>query len=241
MRWPQAPFGKGLLRRRLRLAAQRFADHGWAVTPGGYFNGRRMACDRPDCLASSCHPLLDDWEAQSSTFAAQLDDWWSERPHALLLPTGHAFDVIEVPAILGARAVCGPPTGPGGATSAGRVRGPVAVTAGGRWMFLMRSGGMLAPELDHRVDVVCHSLGSWIPAPPTVLPEGPLRWQVSPQRIGWQLPDPEELQLALIQALVALDAAFLDLPVSARRRLAPPSSLTRPAALKPTPTLRRAV
>ncbi|MEV4414135.1 bifunctional DNA primase/polymerase [Catellatospora sp. NPDC049609] len=240
MRWPQAPFGKGLLRRRLRLAAQRYADHGWAVTPGGYFNGRRMACDRADCLASSGHPLYDDWQARSSTAGAQLDEWWSERPHAVLLPAGRAFDVIEVPALLGARAVCGPPTGPGVATSAGRVRGPVAVTAAGRWMFLMRSGGTLAPELDHRSDVVYHSLGSWIPAPPTVLPEGPLRWQVSPQRVGWQLPDPDQMQAALVRALVALDAAFLDLPVNARRRLAP-AALSRPVALKPTPTLRRAV
>lgn len=240
MRWPQAPFGRGLLRRRLRMAAQRFADHGWVVTPGGYFNGRRMACDRTNCFATSSHPLFDDWESRSSTRSDQLDEWWSERPHALLLPTGHAFDVLEVPALLGSRAVCGPPTGPGRATSAGRVRGPVAVTAGGSWMFLMRSGGTLAPELDHRVDVVRHSLGSWIPVPPTVLPDGPIRWKVSPQSIGWQLPDPDEFQAALVQALVALDASFLDLPVTARRRLAPPP-LPRPAALKPTPTLRRAV
>lgn len=240
MRWPQAPFGRGLLRRRLRAAASRYADHGWAVTPGGFFNGRRMACDRPDCLATSCHPLLDDWETRSSTATAQLDEWWSERPHAVLLPAGHTFDVIEVPALLGTQAVCGPPTGPGRATSAGRVRGPVAVTAGGRWMFLMRAGGTFASELDHRVDVVRHSLGSWIPAPPTVLPEGPVRWQISPQQVDWRLPDPDELQLALVRALVALDAAFLDLPVNARRRLAPPM-LARPVALKPTPTLRRAV
>jgi hypothetical protein len=237
MRWPEkVPYGldvtaRAFLRGRLRRAARRFADHGWAVTPGAYFNGQRMACDRATCLATSCHPVLDEWEGQSSIQPAQLDDWWHEHPHALLLPTGRNFDVVEVPALLGAHAVCGPPTGPGRASAAGRVRGPVAVTPTGRWMFLMGSGAPLRPELDHRTDVVRHCAGSWIPAPPTVLPEGPVRWQVSPEQVGWRLPDADEMQQALIEALIALDAAFLDLPVAARRRLAPPVSLGRPVTL----------
>ncbi|MDI1459567.1 bifunctional DNA primase/polymerase [Catellatospora sp. KI3] len=217
----------------MRRAALRFAAHGWAVTPGGYFNGRRMACDRATCLATSCHPVLTDWETQSSTFTAQLDEWWAQHPHAVLLPTGHTFDVLEVPALLGTAAVCGPPLG-----NARRVRGPVAVTATGRWMFLMRPGAALAPELDHRVDVLRHSHGSWIPAPPTVLPEGPVRWQVSPAQVNWHLPDAEELQQALVRSLVSLDASFLDLPLTARRRLAPPPRIGRPPTMQAA--LRRA-
>lgn len=103
----------------------------------------------------------------------------------------------------------------------------------------MRSGAPLRPELDHRTDVVRHSAGSWIPAPPTVLPEGPVRWQVSPEQVGWRLPDAEEMQQALIEALIALDAAFLDLPVAARRRLAPSASFGRPATLGRSVTLGR--
>ncbi|GHJ49905.1 DNA primase [Catellatospora sp. TT07R-123] len=235
MRWRHGPFVRSLLRRRLRHTAQQFADHGWAVTPGAYFNGQRMACDRATCLASSCHPLLTDWETQSSTFSAQLDEWWSLHPHAVLLPTGHTFDVLEVPALLGARHVCGPPTGPG---TAARVRGPVAVTAAGRWMLLMKPATALAPELDHRVDVLRHSLGSWIPAPPTVLPEGPVRWQVSPAQVNWQLPDADALQQSLVRSLVSLDASFLDLPLTARRRLAPPPRIGRPPTMQAA--LRRA-
>jgi hypothetical protein len=235
MRWIQRkPFEQSFLRSRMRRAALRLARHGWAVTPGGYLQGERMRCDRADCLASSCHPVLVDWADRSSRQPDQINEWWGTQPHAVLLPTGQSFDVIEVPALLGSQAVCGPTSGPYRASATGRLRAPVAVTAAGRWMFLVQPGAELVCELDHRVDIVRHGLGSWIPAPPTVLPDGPVRWQVSPEQVNWRLPNSEDLQRALVLALVALDAAFLDLPVGARRRLAP---LGRPrtttAAVRP--------
>ncbi len=190
-----------LMRVRLRAAASRFADHGWPVTPGSYFNGERMACDRATCWATSCHPVLPDWDRATEV---DLGHWWRERPHAVLLPTGRLFDAIEVPSLLGAK-----------------VRGvaaPIAVTPDARWLFLVRSGTALRPELEHRFDIVRHAAGSWIPAPPTVLPEGQLRWQLAPHQIGWQIPASEEVQEAMISALVTLDASFLDLPLNARRR-----------------------
>jgi hypothetical protein len=204
-----------LMRVRLRRAAGRLADHGWPVTPGSYFNGARMACDRPTCWASSCHPLLPDWDRHS----AQVGDHWRERPDSVLLPTGRLFDAIEVPALLGAK-----------------VRGfvgPIAILPTDRWMFLVRSGSTLRPELAHRFDIVQHGPGSWVPAPPTVLPEGQVRWQLSPQQVSWYLPDPAEVQQAMITALVSLDASFLDLPLNARRR-----SFVRPSTVEAA--LRRA-
>lgn len=203
-----------LLRMRLRNTAKRFADHGWPVTPGAYFNGKRMACDRATCWATSCHPLLPDWEKTTD-----LGDWWADRPHAVLLPTGRVFDVIEVPALLGAK-VRG-------------MTGPIATLPTGRWMFLVKPGTPLSPELDHRMDIVLHGAGSWIPAPPTQLPEGSVRWHLSPQHVRWHLPEPGELQRAMTSALVALDASFLDLPLNARRR-----SLIRPSTVETA--LRRA-
>jgi hypothetical protein len=190
-----------LLRLRLRRAAGSFTDHGWPVTPGSYFNGERMACDRPSCWASSCHPVLPDWERAAN---AHIGDWWRERAHSVLLPTGHAFDAIEVPALLGIK-----------------VRGiaaPIATMPGARWLFFVRKGLRLRPELAHRPDIVGHGAGSWIPAPPTVLPEGQVRWLISPRQLDWHLPDPDEVQRAMLSALVSLDASFLDQPLQALRQ-----------------------
>ena len=187
-----APLRQNVLRIKLRHAAHAFADQGWAVTPGGYFNGQRMACDRPTCWATSCHPLLPDWE--TATTAA--GGWWDDKPHSVLLPTGRAFNAIEVPALIG--------------SSVWGIGGPVIITPNGRWIFLISPGTPLREELDERGDIVHHGPGSWIPAPPTVLPEGPVRWHISPRQVGWQLPDSGQAQKALLNALVALDASFLD-------------------------------
>jgi hypothetical protein len=184
----------------LRHAAGRFADHGWPITPGSYFNGERMACDRATCWATSCHPVLPDWDRTTNV---RIGIWWRERAHSVLLPTGRIFDAIEVPELLG--------------TKVRGIAAPIAVMPGGRWLFLVRSGLNLRPELKHRTDIVAHGAGSWIPAPPTVLPQGQVRWLLSPRQLGWALPDPEEVQQAMISALVSLDASFLDLPLNAPR------------------------
>ena len=109
----------------------------------------------------------------------------------MLLATGRAFDVLEVPAFLGA----GAGRGPG--------RGPVAVTGAGRWMFLVRPAAPLRPELSARPDVVLHGAGSWIPAPPTVTTEGRVRWLVDPEEVHWQMPDAAVVQAKLARALPA--------------------------------------
>jgi hypothetical protein len=88
------------------------------------------------------------------------------------------------------------PVGPG-------VRGPVLVTPTGRWMFLVRPGDPLRPELEHCFHVVRHGPGSWVPAPPTRLPEGPVRWAVAPEQARWQLPDSYLVQNTLVAELRA--------------------------------------
>ncbi|WP_328478962.1 bifunctional DNA primase/polymerase [Actinoplanes sp. NBC_00393] len=171
---------------RLRRAALRYAEHGWPVTPGSYLTGHRFHCDRPGCPITGCHPALDSWIESATGDPDRITDWWRRRPHAVLLTTGESFDVLEVPAPLARRT-------PG--------LGPVAVTAGGRWMFLVRPGRPLRPELERRLDVIRHGVGSWIPAPPSRMVEGPVRWAVTPTQVDWRLPDADLVQEKIAAAL----------------------------------------
>ncbi|MER5701745.1 bifunctional DNA primase/polymerase [Micromonospora sp. NPDC002296] len=188
-----------LERVRLRRVAVRYAVHGWEVTPGACLARSRFVCGRAGCPTVGCHPALEDWERAASTDAARVATWWRSRPYGVLLPTGRAFDVLEVPAHLGRGVldvVGNHPAGFG-------VRGPVVVTPTGRWMFLVRPGDPLRPELEHCFHVVRHGTGSWIPAPPTRLPEGTVRWAVAPEQARWQLPDSYLVQNVLVDALRA--------------------------------------
>ncbi len=188
-----------LERVRLRRVAVRYALHGWEVTPGACLARSRFVCGRAGCPTVGCHPALEDWERAASADPARVATWWHARPHGVLLPTGRAFDVLEVPADLGRQVLAAVQDHPAGPA----VRGPVLATPTGRWMFLVRPGDPLRPELDHCFHVVRHGPGSWIPAPPTRLPEGTVRWVVAPEQARWQLPDSYLLQNTLIGELRA--------------------------------------
>ncbi|GIE84690.1 bifunctional DNA primase/polymerase [Actinoplanes regularis] len=178
-------------RTRLRRAAQTYAGHGWAVAPGAFLDGSRFACGRPGCPITGNHPAVDSLAESATTDPGRVAGWWRRRPHNVLLTTGDAFDVLEVPAVLGR---------PAADLGAG-VAGPVAVTAAGRWMFLVRPGCPLRAELDLRLDVVRHGLNSWIPAPPSRTIEGPVRWVITPTQVDWTLPDPERVQEMLARSV----------------------------------------
>jgi hypothetical protein len=168
----------------LRRAAVRYSEHGWPVVPGAFLAGGRFTCG-PLCPTVGCHPAVDDWESDAPYQPDELRDWWSAAPFSVLLATGVAFDVIEVPASLGATVA------PAGRT------GPVAVAPTGQWMFLVEPGDGLRPELAARLDVVLHGRGSWIPAPPTQTPLGRVRWEVAPDAARWRFPSTYQVQEAL--------------------------------------------
>jgi hypothetical protein len=146
-----------------------------------------------------CHPAIESWEDDASTSPERVASWWSTRPHTLLLATGGAFDVLEVPGRMGLR-VLGTARLHAGLVGTAPC-GPVAVTPDERWMFLVRPGADLRPELARCLDVVRHGHGSWIPAAPSRTPSGTVRWAVSPQEVHWRLPESEEIQRLLIDAL----------------------------------------
>jgi hypothetical protein len=193
MRWIERPrfVPPAVDRGRLRRVALRYAAHGWPVLPGAYLAGHRFACGRPGCPTAGCHPALDDWDVTGTAEPARIAAWWRRDPHSVLLSTGIAFDVLDVPAPAGLRAVRADPAG------------PVAVTPTGRWMFLVSPGQPLRPDLAERFDVVHHGRGSWIPAPPTRTPDGRVRWAVPPEQARWRLPDPYAVQAVLAEALSA--------------------------------------
>lgn len=203
---------------RLRRAAMRFAEQGWTVTPGAWLEPgdgdnavpERFECGRPGCVTSSCHPALTHWDDDASVDPVQIEEWWQDAPYSLLLATGHGIEVIEVPALLGAQAVCGPVNGPGRPSVRGPLRGPVAVTPQDRWMFFVRGTAEVRPELAQRDDILCHTISSWVPLPPTRLFSGAVRWEVSPDDVEWRLPTSEQAQEALLSAMVSLDASLLE-------------------------------
>ncbi|MDG4765045.1 bifunctional DNA primase/polymerase [Solwaraspora sp. WMMD406] len=247
MRWTvQPPF----VRLRLRRGALHYAAHGWPVTPGAYLKDGRFCCDRPGCPTASCHPALESWERSASDRPDRVSSWWRRQPHAVLLATGYAFDVLEMPARLGLRVLCTVRLRGGAAAPGhGQLRGPVAVTPTGRWMFLVRPGDALRPELAESLDVIQHGHGSWIPAPPTLLPEGAVRWAVRPEEVRWQVPDSYAVQRIVVDAREsATSPRRLPHPRSAPIESVPAVSLAQRVAVPatvPVPrqvsTLRRAM
>lgn len=183
-----------LARLRLRRGALRLVTHGWPVAPGAPLCTDRFNCGRAGCPTQACHPAVERWEHAICYEPASVAGWWRRAPYSVLLPTGQVLDVIEVPAPLGAMVLTGPRT---------RGAGPVMATPTGRWMFLVRPGQPLLEGLARRLDLVRHTDGSWVPAPPTRLVEGAVRWVVSPAEVGWRLPDGAALQRRLTAALAS--------------------------------------
>jgi hypothetical protein len=187
-------------RARLRRAAVRFAEHGWDVVPGACLRGDRYYCG-PGCTTVSCHPAFAHGEALSRPARSSHDPetvarWWRAEPHTVLLATGIALDVLEVPAYLGS------------SRTHGATRGPVAMTATGRYMVLVGRGTTLREELAALPDVVLHGRGSWIPVPPTAAPEGRVRWIVSPEELDWRIPSCAAVQDEMVRALPRLRAEW---------------------------------
>ena len=74
-------------------------------SPGAYRAGDRFACGRAGCPTTACHPALVSWAQAATDDPRTVAGWWRDTAYTVLLATGRAFDVVEVPAYLGAPTV----------------------------------------------------------------------------------------------------------------------------------------
>src|SRR5262245_52757743 len=142
-RFPDGCPARAVTRRlRLRFAAQDYVAHGWPIVVGSRLCGDRFSCG-PGCRTVSCHPVPCQPSAPPPRplhDIAEVAAAWRRSPYSVLLPTGVRFDVVDVPAHIGTLA-------------RDALLGPVAVTPIGRWMFFVKPGSTLRPELAALCDV----------------------------------------------------------------------------------------
>jgi hypothetical protein len=148
------------------------------------------------------------WDSYRAVYGAELraaarefgDHGWptTVASEGLLLVTGMTLDVLEMPVEVG-RHVCAR------LRAAGLVV-PVAATPVGSWWFPVTAGS--APSASWRADVVVHTGGEVVLAPPSERPDGWVHWRVSPALCGWELPPATVILTAAADApRVGLDVA----------------------------------
>lgn len=206
--------------------AVRYAqERAWDVFPGTWLEADagvpRCSCGASGCTAPGAHPARRDWSGEVTGSATTARRLWAERPRAaVLLPTGRAFDALEVPQMAGCLALARlertartAPTG--SAATATAAPGPVTCTPDGRMVFFVLPG--TAPRLADAVRKLGHSPGAlpltvrgegdWVAAPPTRLgTRGSVQWARQPTAANRWLPDATELLPALVYACYATGA-----------------------------------
>ncbi|MFJ2603557.1 bifunctional DNA primase/polymerase [Streptomyces sp. NPDC091279] len=157
------------------------------------------------------------WLASAGAYPRSTLALWAERPEApVVLPCGHAFDIVSAPAVFGRRMVDqlweeGPGTG------------PVAVLRGRMLMFAAPGTAQRLPSLlrweewgvqgheerrSRTGDIpplLCHGNGDAVTLPPPLAGDAPAdrpepRWLVAPDTRHPWLPGPEILLWAAVRA-----------------------------------------
>ena len=199
--WDSSRVGYG---RQLQSAAVGLAEHAWPVLPGTFWEGRAW-CGRPGSRSASQAgplPIPASGLAAATTDPARAAAWWSGLPYSILVATGTTVDVIEVAATVGRQVRT--------ILRARGVTAPALSTTAGRWRFAVRAGQPLRPELDAQPEVMLYGRGSYIVAPPSDDAHGAQRWEIGPWACRWQLPDPYDVQYAVLTALGLQPAAVGD-------------------------------
>ncbi|MEU1277310.1 bifunctional DNA primase/polymerase [Streptomyces sp. NPDC005805] len=188
--------GEQLLDSAVRYAEERH----WDVFPGTWLEAvdgaERCSCGDTGCPAPGAHPDRPDWAGQATGSASGARRMWTKQPgSSILLPTGRAFDALEVSESAGFLALA-------------RLErmdlplGPVTCTPDRRMLFFVLPGASAkAPDLIRNlgwmpsaIDLVTRGEGHWIAAPPTRIGgRGAVQWARRPTPANRWLPDAEEL------------------------------------------------
>jgi bifunctional DNA primase/polymerase-like protein len=142
---------------------------------------------------------MSGWDSYRAVYGAELraaahefdDHGWpvvAASATTLLLRTGTALDVLEVPAAIG-RQVCARLRYTGSVV-------PVAATPTGEWWFPIAPGAVLPAELRDTDGVVLHAEGASVLAPPSEVPDGWVHWRVAPTLTGYRVPAADMILLA---------------------------------------------
>ena len=143
------------------------------------------------------------WDSYRAVYGAELraaareyaDHGWPvvDTGEVLQLRTGGRLDILEVSATIG-RAVCVR------LRSAGEVV-PVAATPTNRWWFPVAGGARVPAEL--RDEVVLHTGGTTVLAPPSEVQDGWVHWCVPPAQCGYRIPDADLLLTVIADAIAS--------------------------------------
>jgi hypothetical protein len=165
---------------------------GWDVVPGARASGSDCSCGAADCAAPGAHPLDFAGVVPAGATLDEVGEAWARVPGAaVMLPAGRAFDVLDVAARAGRRALVrlermGVPLGPVSATPDGRCQFFVAPGAAGELPGLLYRMGWDDAELDLR----CLGPGDHVTAPPSDRGGlGPVSWLRPPSLDGAALPE----------------------------------------------------
>ncbi|QES52302.1 DNA primase [Streptomyces venezuelae] len=144
---------------------------GWDAVPGARAAGPARGCSCGDrgCRAPGAHPLPGARAVPAGATLDEATEAWADYPGAaVLLPTGRSFDLIEVAAEAGRRALVR-------LERMGLPLGPVTATPDGRAQFFVAPGAAAElPQLLYRMgwddaglDLRALGEGSFLTAPPS--------------------------------------------------------------------------
>ncbi|MFF8954475.1 bifunctional DNA primase/polymerase [Streptomyces sp. NPDC014894] len=152
---------------------------GWSVAPGARAANGGCSCGDADCAAPGAHPLPYAAEIPAGATLDEVSTAWARVPGAtLLLPVGRSFDILDVAAPAGRRALVR-------LERMGLPPGPVSATPDGRCQFFVAPGAADdLPRLLYRMgwddadlDLHCLGPGDHITAPPSDHAGlGPVSW-----------------------------------------------------------------